>query len=92
MTGRKNGTSEIYLIARVTNAGKFRKRGRGKNGVTSIGRLEELLIGACLLKNPKLVNKSTTHHLKEIQVPGYMNETPGPKSSQARNLIKLLAK
>jgi hypothetical protein len=84
----KRGISQLYLIAKVQDDGKLRRP--GKNGVRSIRKLEELLIGACLIKNPKLVNKSTTRHLKEIHVPGYMNETPGARSFEARHLAKLL--
>ena len=84
----KRGISQLYLIAKVQEGGKFRRP--GKNGVRSIRKLEELLIGACLIKNSKLVNKSTTKHLKEIHVPGYMNEARGARSLEARDLAKLL--
>jgi hypothetical protein len=85
---RKRGISHLYLIARITPAGKFRRA--GKSGIESIRKLEELLIGACLIKNAKLANKSITKHLKEIQVPGYMNETPGARSLEAKHLAQLL--
>jgi hypothetical protein len=89
----KRGTSLLFLIARVTDAGKFRKsakRSASKKGVPSIGKLEELLIGAALMQNGSLVNQRTTKHLKEIHVPGYMNEAPGARSLAARHLAKLL--
>lgn len=84
---RKRGISHLYLIARITGTGKFRA---GKSPRPSTAKLEELLIGACLIKNPKLVNKTTTKHLREIRVPGYMNETPGARSLAARHLAALL--
>jgi hypothetical protein len=87
---QKRGTPLLYLIARLTTTGKFRGSGKGKNGVSSIGKLEGLLIGASLLRNPKLVNKKTTKHLLLTQVPGYMNETPGARTREARDLALLL--
>jgi hypothetical protein len=91
LTGRKRGVSELYLIAKTTPAGNFRRSTKSKGGVRSIRKLEELLIGACLLKNSKLVNKSTAKNLKNIQVPGYMNDAPGKRSKGADHLAKLLA-
>jgi hypothetical protein len=88
LKARQRGVCQLYLIARVTDGGRFRKAGRRRIG--SISKLEELLIGACLIKNPKLVNKSTTKHLREIHVPGYMNEQPGARSREAQHLSKLL--
>jgi hypothetical protein len=70
----RRGTPVLYLIARVTPAGKLRRAAKGEQGVPSIRRLEELLIGTCLSKNPKLLNQKATKHLRLTHVPGYVNE------------------
>jgi hypothetical protein len=87
----KNGVSELYLIAKITPADKFRRASRSKIGVRSIRKLEELLIGTCLPKNHDLLNKSLAKNLKKIQVPGYMNDSRENRSTAAKNLAKLLA-
>jgi hypothetical protein len=83
----KRGTPLLFLIARVTENGRF-KGSRLKGGIASIGRLEDLLIGTSLSVNPKLVNRMTKK-LGLIQVPGYMNEA-GPRSIEAKHLAALL--
>lgn len=84
------GTAELYLIARITESGRFRRATKKRKGSVSITKLEELLIGACLSKNPDLLNKRTAGYLKKIQVPGYMNEPPGKRSKEAQHLKRLL--
>ncbi|HET6843148.1 MAG TPA: hypothetical protein VFK06_15950 [Candidatus Angelobacter sp.] len=76
-----------YLLAKETTGGRLAKP--GKNGSRSIQALEEMLIGTCLLRNSKLLNKNNTKRHK-IEVPGYMNESPGARSTSARNLAYLL--
>jgi hypothetical protein len=88
LKGRRKGTALLYFLAKHTHGGRFAKP--SANGHSSIGILEELLIGTSLLRNSKLVNKRTTKHFRELQVPGYMNETPGARSQKARELAKLL--
>ena len=85
--GRK-GTGLIYFLPNVTPGGKFRKPSLNK--VPAIGALEELLIATCLQRNTDLLNKRTTKHLREIEVPGYMNEKPGPRNANARKLAEVL--
>lgn len=85
---RRKGTALLYFLAKHTGSGRFAKP--STNGHSSIAVLEELLIGTSLLRNSKLVNKRTTKHFKELQVPGYMNETPGARSQKARELATLL--
>jgi hypothetical protein len=91
LNGQKREMSELYLIAKITPADKFRRASKNKVGVRSIRKLEELLIGVCLLKNSELVNKSLAKNLKNIQVPGYMNDADIERSQGAENLAKLLA-
>jgi hypothetical protein len=78
----------LYLLAKETTGGRLAKP--GKNGSSSIRALEEILIGTCLGKNSKLLNIQKTKHYKNIEVPGYMNESRGARSTSARNLANLL--
>lgn len=84
------GVPIIYLIARLTPAGKLRRAATGDQGVGSIGRLEQLLIGNCLRKNPDLANKKDTSYLRRMRVPGYLNETAGARTREARALADLI--
>src|SRR5579875_211373 len=53
----RKGTPVVFLIAKKTPEGKFRKA-LGKNRRSgSIAALEEMLIGTCLQRNPKLLNQ-----------------------------------
>ncbi len=88
LSRRKKGTLLLYLLAARTDGGKLKKP--AKSSIRSIGALEELLIGTCLRRNPRLLNKKVTRHFREIEVPGYMNESPGARSVKARALAGLL--
>ena len=91
MSKTVRGTPVIYLIARVTAAGKLRKAATGKQGVGSIERLEQLLMGNCLRENPSLANKKDMGYLRGIHVPGYLNETAGARTREAKALAHLIA-
>src|SRR6266704_3638450 len=54
----KKGTPVLFFVAKRTTGGRFAKA--GKNGISSVHSLEELLIGTCLLRNSRLLNKRTT--------------------------------
>jgi hypothetical protein len=84
----RKGTPVLFLLAKRTKAGRFAKPSR--NGISSVEALEGLLIGTCLLRNSRLLNKKATKHFREIEVPGYMNESPGARSVPARQIAKLL--
>lgn len=90
MSKTARGVPVIYLIARLTSAGKLRKAATGNQGVMSIGRLEQLLMGNCLRKNPDLANKKDMSYLRRITVPGYLNETAGARTREARALADLI--
>jgi len=87
---QKRGTPLLYLIARLTTTGKLRASAKGGQGLSSIGRLEVRLIETCLSRNSKLVNNRSTKHFLLTQVPGYMNEEPGARTREARDLALLL--
>jgi hypothetical protein len=84
----KNETVELYLIPRVTDTGKIRKKYDGKGTQDGkIKALEELLIGLAFAKNPDLRNVKSK---KQIQLPGIMNEPQGRRSPEAEMLAALL--
>jgi len=84
----EDGTLLVYLLGYQTPGGKFRKQLRKS---AAIGFLEDALIGACLLRNPDLLNKRQTKHLRRVVVPGFMNDAQrGRKSRGAAELAALL--
>jgi hypothetical protein len=61
LSGRKRCTPLLYLIAKRTSGGRYAKPRKG--GIGEIRALENLLIGICLLRNPKLMNVKQTKYL-----------------------------
>jgi hypothetical protein len=88
LSTRRKGTPVLYFLAKHTPRGRLAKP--SVNGHRSIRILEELLIGTCILRNSQLINKKATKHFRELQVPGYMNESPGARSREARSLAEVL--
>ena len=84
------GTALLFLLPRLTDAGKFRKV--WKSGSSSVARLEGLLIGTALDRNPKLRNRMMMKHLTQSVVPGYMNDSSTDKSSSARKLSAMFGR
>ncbi len=82
------GTPMLYLLPRLTDAGSFRTA--WKSGSSSVDRLEGMLIATALSRNPKLLNRLKMKHLTQTEVPGYINEPPGPRSKEAKKLAALL--
>ncbi|MDD9886516.1 MAG: hypothetical protein OXU83_05080 [Gammaproteobacteria bacterium] len=86
----KSGTPRLFLLARLTNSGAlFRKppKKKAKGKIQSIDKLELMLIGMALKKNPKLLNVKGTKWLKEIKVEGFLNtkrNTGGKSAKQLR--------
>jgi hypothetical protein len=65
---RRKGTALLYFLAKHTPSGRLAKP--STNGHSSMGILEELRIGTCILRNSKLISRKTTKHFRELQVPG----------------------
>jgi hypothetical protein len=95
------GTLQVFLLARITPNGKFMKvkklsakaktRGRIKpKSLKSIDRLEFLLIGRALAKNPNLLNESQTIFHKEFHVPGFVDRENPSTSNAASALRRML--
>jgi len=85
---RKKGTPVLYLLAKQTPSGRLTKPSKRRLG--AVHALEQLLINTCILRNSKLLNKKTTKHFRGIEVPGYMNESPGARTRHARRLANVL--
>lgn len=84
------GTPVLFLLAKHTPKGKFVRPSKRKGGGGSIAALEEMLIGVCLQRNKELLNKRTTKFISELRVPGFVNESPGKRSQNAKELARLL--
>jgi hypothetical protein len=82
------GTPVVFLLAWKTRKGNFRKATKRKSS-GSISSLEEMLIGTCLQRNSELLNRKLVKY-KAMHVPGYLNEKPGARSSEAKALARLL--
>jgi hypothetical protein len=83
-----NGKPMLFLLVKLTPQGRQAKPTRREIG--SIAVLEEMLIAVCLERNSKLLNKKTTRYLKNLHVPGYINDKPGARTKQAKSLAQLL--
>ena len=83
------GKPVLFLLAKLTNTGKFVKPTTRKR-IESVAALEEMLIGTCLQRNRELYNKKTTKYLKELHVPGYINDQKGARPKNAKALAELL--
>jgi hypothetical protein len=82
------GTPILYLLAKRTTGGRFRRPTKSRIGDVSF--LEKMLIGTCLSRNLQLANISMTRYHVDVCVPGYMNGGKGKRSSSARSLADLL--
>jgi len=85
--GRK-GTPYLFLIAKITNGGKFSKV--SGNGHRDIQFLENMLIAACIQRNSYLLNIKDTKLLREMVVPGLLNNPPGPNPGSVNELKRLI--
>lgn len=82
------GTPMLFLLAALTPEGWFRKPTTRRS--MSISALEEMLIGTCLQRNNRLINKRATRFPKTLRVPGYINDPPGRHPKNAGALARLL--
>lgn len=78
------GTPILLLIARLTPRGDAFYTGRGRP--KEFAFLEKMLIGLALRQNSNLSNKKDTRFLREIIVPGVVNNSPGPVPDAAQAL------
>ncbi|MGD9729611.1 MAG: hypothetical protein AB7Q81_12860 [Gammaproteobacteria bacterium] len=71
----RKGTPTLTLIPKFTEGDRFAKP--SKNGHRDIQLLETMLIGACLRRNKGLLNAKDTKLLREMVVPGLLNNQQG---------------
>lgn len=84
------GTPVLFFIPKLSKTGKFVKSGVGKHD--DISFLENLLIGAALERNDKLLNKRQTKMLLSIQVPGFLNSPKGKRNKATTAFAQLFGK
>ena len=82
------GTPMLFLIAKLTPRDRFQKPTTRKK-LGAISALEGMLIARCLQRNSLLLNKKSTGYYN-MQVPGYLNDTPGARTKGAKALAQLL--
>jgi hypothetical protein len=85
-----HGEIMLFLLARRTAREKFVRPKDAGNGLTSIEKLETMLIGSCLNRNPELLNMKKMSHFKGLRVPGYMNDNGQSNTKPAIQLRKML--
>jgi hypothetical protein len=99
-THAPKGDIEVLFVARRSTDGKKFKQPKAPRGAKSISKshkhgsidfLEDLLIGACVAQNKKLLNIQKMSRYKNIAVPGLMNEGKGKPTKSAIYLKELLA-
>ena len=72
---KSQGRPVLYLIARRTAGGKFCTT--SANGYRDIEFLENTFIGMALQRNSDLQNVKGTALLRDMHVPGFINNRPG---------------
>ena len=94
-----NGHLQVFLLVRKNSTGHFAKAHpypasrptvAKKKRHKSIDRLEFALIGACYVKNKKLLNVSQRTFHATLHVPGFLNSAGKP--SNAARLLKSMLK
>ncbi|MGD0347044.1 MAG: hypothetical protein ABSA85_09820 [Terracidiphilus sp.] len=88
VTREHKGLPMLFLIAKLTPRDRFQKPTKRKRS-GAITELEKMLIASCLQRNSSLLNKRSTKYL-EMQVPGFVNDTPGARTKAAKALAGLL--
>ena len=81
----------LLLIALSTPSGKP-KRKASNTDMKTLDKLEFILIGACLLKNPGLRNQQFKKFHESLTVPGFTNGDSKDSNAASRALRALLKK
>lgn len=84
----RKGTPVLTLVPKFTTTGRFARR--GKNGHSDIQFLEKMLIGLAVRRNANLVNIKNTRLLKEMIVPGILNNPKGRNKLPVKNFKSLM--
>jgi hypothetical protein len=86
---QKKGTPMLFIVAALTDGGKFCKRTR--NGLLAVNFVEQWLIGQALNKNPELLNVHYAGFLRSLHVPGMINPKPGKPSAAVQELVHAIS-
>jgi len=86
----RKGTPELFLIIRTTEGGKISKP--TVNEYKDVQTLESMLIKTCIDRNPELYNIKETKYLREMVVPGYLNNPKGRDTKRIKELQEILIK
>ena len=89
IAGRK-GTPMLTLIPKYTRAGRYAKP--RQSGHRDIQFLETMLIGTCVRRNSCLLNVRDTKLLREMVVPGLLNNPKGRDYDSVTKFKGLLGK
>jgi hypothetical protein len=87
----KRGKLVVIFLARTTSKGKLR-RGDRRSATPEVKFLEDALIGACVARNPELMNKSQTRYLRQIVVPGFLNDQGARRSASSRVIAEIVGR
>jgi hypothetical protein len=91
LKSNKRGRLAIIFLARTTSKGTLR-RGDRRSATPEVKFLEDALIGACLARNPDLMNKSQTRYLRQIVVPGFLNDKGMKRSPSAKMIAQIVGR
>ncbi len=84
----RKGTPLLTLIPKFTKTEQYAKP--SPNGHRDIVFLENMLIGTCLRRNPKLLNSRDTKLLREMVVHGLLNNPRGKNYSSVTEFKNLI--
>lgn len=87
IAGRK-GTPLLTLVPKLTPRDQFAKP--SSNGHRDVQLLENLLISACIQRNSDIFNIKDTKLLREMSVPGLINNSRGKDPASVNEFRKLL--
>lgn len=84
----RQGRPMLTLVAKLTPRERFAKP--SGNGHRDIQLLENMLIATCVQRNSELFNVRDTKLLREMSVPGLINNSLGKDPERVRQFRKLL--
>jgi hypothetical protein len=91
LKSNKRGKLVVIFLARTTSNGKLR-RGDRRSATPEVEFLEDALIGACLARNPDLMNRSQTSYLRKLTVPGFLNDEGIRRTASARIIAQIVGR
>jgi len=81
-----NAKPKLFLLPKVGPSGKFRLPSGQDHPV--IEAVENILIGVALKRNPSLLNIRGTKLLRDVNVPGVMNNRPGQATAHSVRALR----